>query len=215
MEHRDRPRKPWVHGEVAAQRIVDATIELLRERPFSEVTTREIADRADLYKQLIPRHFGSLNGLFIAVIHELLVRGFAGFDGTQRSTDANRADLELRSRLIAWLVTSGVEPLSIVPEEDHLLFRGLMRSRVPGLGEEVSERAALALSSIVGLLSHASAVFASTIPGVTAQHVSDVQLLIVYLRQHLADAEKLYGWAEPEPAAGKPSRPKGTARKPR
>jgi hypothetical protein len=205
-------RKPWVHGEIAAQRIVNATIDLLRERPFAEVTTREIADRADLYKQLIPRHFGSINGLFIAVIHELLVRGFSEFDGTQASTEAKRDDLQLRSRLIAWLVTSGVDPLSIVPLEDQQLFRGLMRSRVPGLGDEVSERAAQALSSIVGLLSHAGAVFAPTIHDVTPQDVLDVQLLIVYLREHLGDVERRYGWVDGGTSTGTSAPTKTTSK---
>jgi AcrR family transcriptional regulator len=194
MENKQRQRKPWVAGELAAQRIVDATIQLLRERRFSEVTTREIADRAGLYKQLIPRHFGSLDGLFIAVVHELIVRVLSNFDGTAASLESSRADLDLRSRLIAWLVTSGVEPLSIVPVEDQERFRALMRSRVPGLGDEVSERSARALSSIVSLLYQSAAVFAPAIHGVTEQDALDVQLLIVFLRQRLAEVDQVFGW---------------------
>lgn len=194
MAAKKRTARPWVPGELAVQRLVTATIELLAERRFSEVSTREIAARAGLYKQLIPRHFGTIDGLFIEVVHELLSRGLAGFDGTQASLEQSQVALEMRSRLIAWLVTSGVEPLSIVPREDQEMIRDLLRSRVPALADDVPERAARALSSIVSLLNQAHAVFVPTIHNVTPQDVLDVQLLVAYLLQQLNDASRLYGW---------------------
>ena len=194
MMNQRRQVRPWVPGDLAAQRMVNATIELLRERRFSDVSTREIADRAGLYKQLIGRHFGSLDGLFIDVVHELLVRGLGGFDGTQVSLETSREDLEMRSRLIAWLVTSGVDPLSIVPQADQDMFRELMRSRVPALATDIPERATNALSSIVGLLNQARAVFVPTIHGVTPQDADDVQMLLAYLLNHLGDAAEQFGW---------------------
>jgi len=194
MAAKKRTARPWVPGELAVQRLVSATIELLGERRFSEVSTREIAARAGLYKQLITRHFGMIDGLFIEVVHELLGRGLAGFDGTQASLEASHVALEMRSRLIAWLVTSGVEPLSIVPREDQEMIRDLLRSRVPALADDVPERAARALSSIVSLLNQAQAVFVPTIHNVTPQDVLDVQLLVAYLLQQLNDASRLYGW---------------------
>ena len=69
MAAKKRTARPWVPGELAVQRLVTATIELLGERRFSEVSTREIAARAGLYKQLITRHFGTIDGLFIEVVH--------------------------------------------------------------------------------------------------------------------------------------------------
>jgi len=194
MAAKKRTARPWVPGELAVQRLVTATIELLAERRFSEVSTREIAARAGLYKQLITRHFGTIDGLFIEVVHELLSRGLAGFDGTQASLEQSQVALEMRSRLIAWLVTSGVEPLSIVPREDQEMIRDLLRSRVPALAHDVPERAARALSSIVSLLNQANAVFVPTIHNVTPQDVLDVQLLVAYLLQQLNDASRLYGW---------------------
>lgn len=194
MAAKKRTARPWVPGELAVQRLVTATIELLAERRFSEVSTREIAARAGLYKQLITRHFGTIDGLFIEVVHELLSRGLAGFDGTQASLEQSQVALEMRSRLIAWLVTSGVEPLSIVPREDQEMIRDLLRSRVPALADDVPERAARALSSIVSLLNQANAVFVPTIHNVTPQDVLDVQLLVAYLLQQLNDASRLYGW---------------------
>ena len=194
MAAKKRTARPWVPGELAVQRLVTATIELLAERRFSEVSTREIAARAGLYKQLITRHFGTIDGLFIEVVHELLSRGLAGFDGTQASLEQSQVALEMRSRLIAWLVTSGVEPLSIVPREDQEMIRDLLRSRVPALADDVPERAARALSSIVSLLNQANAVFVPTIHIVTPQDVLDVQLLVAYLLQQLNDASRLYGW---------------------
>lgn len=194
MAAKKRTARPWVPGELAVQRLVTATIELLAERRFSEVSTREIAARAGLYKQLITRHFGTIDGLFIEVVHELLGLCVAGFDGTQASLEESRVALEMRSRLIAWLVTSGVEPLSIVPREDQEMIRDLLRSRVPALADDVPERAARALSSIVALLNQAHAVFVPTIHNVTPQDVLDVQLLVAYLLQQLNDVSRLYGW---------------------
>jgi hypothetical protein len=116
-----------------------------------------------------------------------------------------RGTLELRSRLIAWLVTSGVEPLSIVSQEDQETFRALLRSRVPALGHNVPERAARALASIVGLLSQAAAVFAPTLHGVNPQDAVDVQLLIAYLLNHLDDASEQYGWTDASLAPKQPA----------
>ena len=56
---------------------------------------------------------------------ELLGRGLAGLDGTQASLEASEVALEVRSRLIAWLVTSGAEPLSSIValfDQAHAVF---------------------------------------------------------------------------------------------
>ena len=50
--------------------LVDATIDLLRELPFSEVTVRKVAERADLNVMAITNIFGSQQELFMAVTRE-------------------------------------------------------------------------------------------------------------------------------------------------
>ena len=62
--------------------LVGATIELLRELPFDEVTVRRIAERAGLNTKAIMNIFGSQEGLFIEVAGELS-RRFAEFLAAQ------------------------------------------------------------------------------------------------------------------------------------
>jgi AcrR family transcriptional regulator len=54
------------------QRILDATIELYRERGIPATTLKAIADRADVARGSIVHHFGSADGLLGAVLDNVL-----------------------------------------------------------------------------------------------------------------------------------------------
>ncbi len=52
-------------------KMVEATIELLREHPLDEITSRMIADRSGTATNYITRYFQGRDGLFLAVAAEL------------------------------------------------------------------------------------------------------------------------------------------------
>lgn len=57
--------------EATKRRLVEATIEILRDEGFEQVGVNAIADRAGVSKILIYRYFGDLDGLLRAVADEL------------------------------------------------------------------------------------------------------------------------------------------------
>ena len=102
---------PRAEGQVA---LINATIELLREVPLPDVTVRKIAERANLNTMAITNIFGSQQALFVAVARELLDR----FSVTMASQPVEQMqfslltdeDLNLRTRLVAWLILQGADP---------------------------------------------------------------------------------------------------------
>ena len=110
---REHKRKyvPRAEGRVL---LVGATIDLLRELPFSEVTMRKIAERADLNVMAITNIFGSQQGLFVAVTRELGERFatmMASLPDDQVQFDLLfDENVVLRTRLLAWLIGQGADP---------------------------------------------------------------------------------------------------------
>jgi AcrR family transcriptional regulator len=80
--------RPRVDRATARERIVEATIELVRERSYAELTVGEIMDRAGLERTLFYRHFDNVGQL-------LLSTGRHAIDGlyeAQVALAATRAD---------------------------------------------------------------------------------------------------------------------------
>lgn len=59
-------------ADATRQRILDATIELYRERGIPRTTLKGVAERADVSRGTILHHFGSADGLFGAVLDSIL-----------------------------------------------------------------------------------------------------------------------------------------------
>ena len=69
-----RPYRQSARAESAAQtarRIIDAFVELTRDRWFDELTLNEIADRAGVSVQSVIRRYGGKDGLITAVIEQI------------------------------------------------------------------------------------------------------------------------------------------------
>lgn len=65
-------RKRADTSEATRQRILDATLEVYRERGIPSSTLRAIAERADVARGSILHHFGSADGLLGAVLDRIL-----------------------------------------------------------------------------------------------------------------------------------------------
>jgi len=72
---RNRTYAARIPREEAERRIVTATLDLMRLRDFRTVSSRKIAERADVHAPKTARYFGSMNGLFAAVARELADKG--------------------------------------------------------------------------------------------------------------------------------------------
>ena len=59
-------------AEATRARILDATVEIYRERGIPATTLKAVADRADVSRGSILHHFGSADGLFGAVLDSIL-----------------------------------------------------------------------------------------------------------------------------------------------
>ena len=68
------PRKNRATPDEARERLINATIELLKTEPIPKVTTRRIAEVSGLSLMAIARNFGDQEGLFSAAFKELVRR---------------------------------------------------------------------------------------------------------------------------------------------
>jgi len=112
--HQAREKRRYVPRAEGSVLLIDATIALLRELPFRDVTVRRIAERADLNVVAIKNIFGSQQGLFVAVTRELGNR-FAAMMAALPDDQIQFGllfdeNVVLRTRLLAWLIGQGADP---------------------------------------------------------------------------------------------------------
>lgn len=100
-----RRRSPISRAD-GEKRLITATLELCRERPFGDVSVRDIAARADVNHGFVHRWFGSKADLVLAatgvLIDEIAPRVMTG---EVRTTGLRSPDVILLIRLLAWLQT--------------------------------------------------------------------------------------------------------------
>lgn len=104
-------RSPITRAE-GEQRLIDASIQLLLEKPFKDVGVRDIALRADVNHGFVHTWFGSKEDLFIAalkqVLTELSLRVAAMPDAQMISVPFDPYS-QLAIKLTTWLKLEGVD----------------------------------------------------------------------------------------------------------
>jgi AcrR family transcriptional regulator len=104
-------RSPISRAE-GEQRLIDAAITLVRQRPFSEVGVRDIAALADVNHGFVHTWFGSKNDLLLRVVRQLLEamaqQAASAAPGTT-ALNPTEPDLQLAVRLLIWLNLEGVD----------------------------------------------------------------------------------------------------------
>lgn len=137
-------RSPITRAE-GEQRLIDAAIQLVRERPFSEVGVRDIAAAADVNHGFVHTWFGSKNDLLIAATRQLVEQGasrVAQAAPGQQALNPFEPDLQLAVRLAVWLDLEGANarnPVKGMPIITALAQRFI---EVEGLSPEIAEIAA-------------------------------------------------------------------------
>jgi len=139
IDSRETKRRyvPRAEGRIL---LVDATIDLLRELPFSQVTVRKVAERADLNVMAITNIFGSQQELFVAVTQELADR-FATMMASLPDDQVQVGMLfdenfVLRTRLVAWLIGQGVDPGVFKVDPSHRLGTVFMARQITSGSDE-------------------------------------------------------------------------------
>ena len=143
-------RSPITRAE-GEQRLIDAAIQLVRERPFSEVGVRDIAATADVNHGFVHTWFGSKNDLLIAATRQLVGKAAAQVADVapgQQAIDPFDPDIQLAVRLAVWLDLEGAnsrDPMKGMPIITALTQRFI---EVEGLSPDIAQTAATQAVSI-------------------------------------------------------------------
>ncbi|WP_018350319.1 TetR/AcrR family transcriptional regulator [Longispora albida] len=174
-----RARRP---EQVEARRcaILDTARALLRRRPVSEISLRELSETVGLAKSNVLRYFGSREAIFLEVLHENLTAwldeltlspapgGPAPFAAEIHAATEVAASLTARPQLCELIsVTGGVLEKNI-PLADARQFKErsaahqgrlatIVRDRLPGLPEDAARHFAMSVFvTVAGLWPYAS-----------------------------------------------------------
>jgi len=190
-------RRPVVPAAQAQELLLESAIGLLRTNPFDQATARRIAAQAGLDTSAIARNFGSMHGLFVAVCKRLTAHTLKRSQSQQVAASAEARlslltdpDLALRNRLVAWMITEGMDPG--VEKESYRSTLATMaaefQSRVP-----VSDRTAMLWMQVTALITEALAVFDEVHFMEPADRLDAMQMMLK-LRDRLPEVEREITW---------------------
>ncbi len=186
---RRRPNQP---RDRMRRLFVSTTIELLRVRPFKEVTVRRVAAAAGEDPSVIRRQFGSMNGLLIAVCDELVVRAEQRMELEASVENIFNADIVLRIKLSVWLMANGVEPSRFRVTSTRPILDAM--SRRQGEIGPLSERTLTAYNEIIALAGVGMVLFGES-RDISAELLADMVTLGSALRTALPSTEAALGWS--------------------
>lgn len=138
-------RRSPITRQEGEQRLINATLELLRERPFSEVGVRDIAERADVNHGFVHTWFGSKNDLLKRVAHGLFVQLADKVENAPSGQPALLPfdpDVNLLVRLVTWLKLENAD-ISDLLKDRHVTTAFAHRyEQIEGMRPDVAQTAA-------------------------------------------------------------------------
>ncbi|MGA1344497.1 MAG: TetR family transcriptional regulator [Ilumatobacteraceae bacterium] len=182
--------------EEAERRLIEATIELAGEQTrLSELTTRLIADRAELNIAHINRYFGSREELLVRVAQRLaeevaetiatlsLPEIFSLFQSDRR--------VLLRTRILSHLIGDGVQPsrFEVMPQ----IVDRFARRFAADLG--ISDRTSRAFLLTMLGAAHGASLFSEAYGATTQDRVDGRELALSHALS-LPEVERRLGWAD-------------------
>lgn len=165
-------RSPITRAE-GEQRLIDAAIHLVREKPFSEVGVRDIAQVADVNHGFVHTWFGSKNDLLVAATRQLVEEGasrVAEAAPGQLAIDPSDPDIQLAVRLAIWLDLEGTNSRNLLKEMPIITALTKRYIDIEGISPEIA-RTAAAQAVAIGL---GVVVFAPLIDLDSPEDVKDV-----------------------------------------
>jgi AcrR family transcriptional regulator len=107
-----RNRRQTLSREVSEQRLIEATIVLLKTHKVSEISVRQVAHEADVNHGLVHSYFGSKSGLLVAVADQLITDLITTLNQDNRKSfdfDCIDSEKEAIIGVLLWLMVTGEE----------------------------------------------------------------------------------------------------------
>lgn len=207
------PRRPRLSQEEAKERLVTATIDLLLTESPNDVTVQKISKKAGVHHDYVARYFGSREELLVQAADRFLRDMVARLRGTTAaeitSQVAKQQDLVAlggrRYRLIAYLLSTGVEPARF-HDGQRLIMEALVRSATGGMSERTKRNLALMTMLLVQSLQ-----MNAELNEMTNQQFSDMFGVIGAVTEFGPDLARRLGWEKTAPKK-KPPRKRGGPR---
>lgn len=107
-----RKRRQSLSRELSEQRLIEATIVLLKTHTVSEISVRQVAHEADVNHGLVHSYFGSKSGLLVAVADQLITDLITTLNQDNRKSfdfDCIDSEKEAIIGVLLWLMVTGEE----------------------------------------------------------------------------------------------------------
>ena len=107
-----RKRRQSLSRELSEQRLIEATIVLLKTHTASDISIRQIAHEADVNHGLVHSYFGSKSGLLVAVADQLTTDLITTLNQDNRKSldfDCIDSEKEAIIGVLLWLMVTGEE----------------------------------------------------------------------------------------------------------
>lgn len=138
-------RRSPITREEGERRLINAALELVRERPFSEVGVRDIAARADVNHGFVHTWFGSKNELLKRAVVTLFDRVSAQIVTSPAGSLAIQPfdpDVQLIVRIVTWLSLEGADLSDIFGDQKIISAFAERYEKVEGMDPEIARTAA-------------------------------------------------------------------------
>jgi AcrR family transcriptional regulator len=185
-------RRPRVSNEEAAERLIETTILMMREGPFTQLSVRNIAARADLNNSTIDRCFGSIEKLYMTAAHRLALGSLDRLPDTPDPGPFADPDLALSIRFRAWLLSNGADPAAFRVSKDDPLAEALAKRQLRL--HEVSPLTAQTFTQLIVFVMQGYVVFNET-HAINDEMRLNMLLMIYRIIDELPTLENSLGWA--------------------
>lgn len=138
-------RRSPITREEGERRLVEAAVELIREKPFSEVGVRDIAARADVNHGFVHTWFGSKNELLKRVLVDLFESVSSRISASPAGSPAVQPfdpDVQLLVRIVTWLKLEGVDLADLLREQKIISAFAERYEKLEGMRPDVARTAA-------------------------------------------------------------------------
>jgi AcrR family transcriptional regulator len=105
-----KKRRPSLSKEASQQRLIEATVHLLKSHTVADLSVRQIAHEADVNHGLVHSYFGSKGSLLIAVAQQLLSDAISALNQDARvEVGSGQLDpgMEAIINILLWLMMTG------------------------------------------------------------------------------------------------------------
>jgi AcrR family transcriptional regulator len=167
----ERPRSPRMPRDARRAQVLLVARDLFSGDGFHHVSMDDIADRAQVSKPVLYRHFPSKLDLYLAVVEEQGVELLRAVEQALEPIEQGPVHRGDGRRVVQALVRAYFDFVEVAGESSSLLFESdvthdaAVRARVEGAGAEAARGIARVLGEVTGLPDDHTALLAATLIG--------------------------------------------------